>query len=95
VEEQGKIRMGSKWTHVDSQSPFVNGHRRNWRTKAQEKFTENGPRDLFYASPTSLSKKDAEEFRKQLLELIRDYSKRVETSPEEVLMCLNIDWFEF
>ncbi|MGE4130534.1 MAG: TIGR02147 family protein [Bdellovibrionales bacterium] len=95
VQEDGRIRMGAKWTHVSEKSPFVNGHRRNWREKALEKFAEPGIHDLFYSSPVSISQKDAENLRKELLKLIKDFSKQVETSPEEKLMCLNIDWFEF
>ena len=95
VRENGKIRMGTKSTHVDDKSEFVNSHRRNWREKAREKFTEPGSHDLFYSSPVSLSEKDAELFRKELLRVIKDFSKQVQASPEQKTMCLNIDWFEF
>lgn len=75
--------------------PFVNNHRRNWREKAREKFAAPEETDFFYSSPVALSEKDAEQFRKQLLEMIKEFSKRVAASPEETTMCLNIDWFKF
>lgn len=95
AEEGGKVRMATKSTHVDDKSKFVNNHRRNWRVKALEKFTEPGPDDLFWSSPVSLSKTDAAQFRKELLNLINSFSMRVKDSPEQKLMCVNIDWFEF
>ncbi len=94
-DSSGRIKMGPKATHVSSTSEFVNSHRKSWRDKAREKFTEPGEDDLFYSSPVSLSKKDAEIFRKELLELIKNFSKQVADSPAEQLMCLNIDWFKF
>lgn len=95
IEEQGKISMSKKSIHVGTESPFLNNHRRNWREKAVQKFSnpENG--DYFFSGPVSVSKKDAEEIRKSLMELIKDFSKRVADSHEEKLMCLNIDWFRF
>ncbi len=94
-EEKGKIEMGITSTFVDNSSPYINGHRRNWRLKGLEKFTQPGPDDLFYSSPNSLSAEDAAAIRKQLLENIASVSKRVTDSPCESLMCLNIDWFKF
>lgn len=95
VETEGQVRMGTKSTHVDDKSPFVNSHRRNWRNKAIEKFTLPGPEDLFYSSPVSVSNEDAVHFRKELLEVIKRFSLKVKDSPEQRLMCLNIDWFQF
>lgn len=92
----GKVVRGSTSIHVDSNSPFVNSHRRNWRDKAREKFTTPGEQDLFYSSVVALSEKDAELFRKSLLQLIETFSKKiVAPSPEETTRCLNIDWFKF
>lgn len=93
--KNGRILRGPQSTHVDNESPFVNNHRRNWREKAREKFASPEDTDFFYSSPVALSEKDAEQFRKQLLEMIKEFSKRVAASPEETTMCLNIDWFKF
>lgn len=95
IEEKGKIKMGTKSTHVPDGNPFVNNHRRNWREKAVEKFTSPSTGDLFFAGPVSLSEKDGEAIRGELMELIKRFSARVANSPEEKLMCLNIDWFKF
>jgi hypothetical protein len=95
VEEKGRIKLGTTATYVGTDSPFVNSHRRNWRLKAMERFSSTGPGDLFYSSPCSISKTDAEVIRKELAKMIGEISKRVGDSPPEKLACLNIDWFEF
>lgn len=94
-EIKGKIHMGTTATYVDSTSKYVNSHRRNWRLKALERFTEPKESDLFYSSPYSLSEKDAEKIREELVKMISQISKKVGDSPAERLVCLNIDWFRF
>jgi uncharacterized protein (TIGR02147 family) len=94
TQKGSQFRNVNKSTHVDSESAFVNNHRKNWRDKAREKFTEPGEKDKFYSSPVSISEKDAEKFHKELLNLIKNFSKQVEGSRGEKIMCLNIDWFE-
>jgi biotin operon repressor len=93
--EKGKIRQGQRQIHVDDKNPYVNNHRRNWREKAREKFTNPGDMDLFYSSVVTLSENDADQFRKSLLQLIQEFSKTVKNSPDETFRCLNIDWFKF
>lgn len=95
TEEKGRIKLGATATYVGTESPFVNSHRRNWRLKAMERFTSATASDLFYSSPCSLSKADADLIRKELAKMIGEISKRVSDSPPEKLACLNIDWFEF
>lgn len=95
VQEDGFIKPGKTSIHVPRNSPFVNNHRRNWREKAREKFDQADPDDIFYSSPVSISKKDAEEFGKELRKMVNAFSKRVEGSPEQQLVCLNIDYFRF
>lgn len=94
-EVDGKIQMGPTATYVDSASKYVNSHRRNWRLKALERFTEPQESDLFYSSPYSLSEADAIKIREDLVKLIGQISKKVGDSPAEKLVCLNVDWFRF
>ena len=94
-EKNGRIKMGVTSTYVDGTSPFVNSHRRNWRLKALNRFSELREHDMFYSGPYSLSQKDAEYIRKELAKLVSEVSQRVGDSPAEKLYCLNLDWFEF
>ena len=93
--EEGLLKVGKVSTYVGEGSEFLNNHRRNWREKARERFFHSGKDDIFYSSPMSISKADAETFRTEILELIKSFSKRVAASPEEKVMCINIDWFNF
>jgi uncharacterized protein (TIGR02147 family) len=95
VQEGGRIRHGPMSTYVDEKSEYVNNHRRNWRDKARDRFSEPGENDMFFSSPVSISHKDSDQFRKELQNVVKTFSKKVLDSPEEKLMCLNIDWFEF
>ena len=95
LQDGNKIRVGKRAIHVDNKSQFVNNHRRNWREKAREKFSEPAAEDLFYSCPASISKADSEKVRKELLSVIKKFSETVADSHDEQLMCLNIDWFQF
>jgi hypothetical protein len=95
IQEKGVLNPGPSWTYVGEDSPYLNNHRRNWRLKAIEKFGSSDSKDLFYSSPVSISKKDSEKFRRELLKLIESFASQIKDSPEEKAMCLNIDWFEF
>jgi uncharacterized protein (TIGR02147 family) len=95
VEHNGKIRIGPQNTHIDPQSPLINNHRRNWRIKALEKLNQQQEDDLFYSSPMSLSRDDQILLREELVAVIAKVLKKVQKSPEEKLVCLNIDWFSF
>lgn len=94
-DEKGRLSPGRSSTHIDAKHPLVNNHRRNWRDKAREKFLESADDDYFYSSPMSLSRRDADSLKKELLNLIKTFSNQVADSKSEVAMCLNIDWFKF
>ncbi len=94
-EEGGSILPGLTSTFVAEPSPYLNNHRRNWRLKAMEAFSEHNSESIHTSFPVSVSKKDAEIFWKELFEFVQSFSKRIEPSPAEKLMCLNIDWFEY
>lgn len=92
----GLVVSGKTSSFITEPSPFLNNHRRNWRLKAIGAFSKHNPESIHYSNPVSLSKQDAEQFRKELKAFIEAFPKRVRVSvPEEKLMCLNIDWFEY
>lgn len=93
-DEKGRLKMGATSTFITGESPFANGHHRNWRAKAMEAQIHQKQEDLFYTSPCSLSAADKEKFREELKKLIASFSQRVQDSPAELVACLNIDWFE-
>ncbi len=95
VLKDGRIGMGPTRTHIGSSSPLVAKHHQNWRLLALQKMLAQDENEVFFTGPMTLSKTLAEEFRRELPEIIANLMKRVEPSPSETSRCLNIDWFEF
>ena len=93
VREGGTLKMGSSRTHLEQDSPFINSHHTNWRVKALDKLKDENPDKLHYSAPMTLGKKEAEKVRNVLLKSIESIGKLVDPSPNEELMCLNVDWF--
>ncbi len=93
-KENGELQVGTSFTHLSQDSPFVNIHRRNWRLKAIEHLGKK-KEGLYYSSAVSLSQSDKKWIHEKLLDTISQVSKRVGPSEEEELACLNIDWFGF
>lgn len=94
-EENGQLIVGPTYTHVDADSPYVNKHRQNWRIRGFTMMEQKNESDLFYTSPMSLSRADAENVRKLLLRTVQEVVEVMRPSPSEEVHCLNIDWFEY
>lgn len=94
VQDPRGITMGARTTFVPKNSPFIFKHHANWRAKALEHAEADEASNLFFTSPVSLSKSDFENLKVRLTELIKDFSATVKDSPEEIVACLDIDWFK-
>lgn len=94
VEKNGRLGVGPQHTHLDSSSAFINNHRRNWRIKALENINQPQQEDLFYSGVMTLSHKDYLDLRAELVNTISKFLKKIEKSPEETVVCFNIDWFQ-
>ena len=95
IEPKGAWHTGVKSTYLRPDSPLVAKHHQNWRLKAISRLDQKKPEDLFYTSPMSLSKKDAIEMRKLLVDMIEEIHRKADPSPEETVRCFNLDWFEY
>lgn len=95
INENSKFKLGQKSTFIDRESPLATKHHSNWRLKAIERSETIHETELMYTSPVSMSQKDFDLFRARLAELIKEFSKTVQQSPEEIVACLNIDFFHF
>ncbi len=93
IEKNGKIKIGPSNTHINSKSPFVFQHHKNWRIKAFEKHNNLLPEELMYTAPFTISNKDFETFREEVVKLIQKLIKTAEKTTGERLACLNIDLF--
>ena len=95
VNQGGSLVVGSKLLHIDSQSPLVVKHHQNWRLRAFDKMPFKREEDLFFTAPMAVSSEVAEKIRADLPAYIQKVSEWVGPSKEEVVRCLNIDWFEY
>lgn len=90
----GKLKIGTRHTHLDPESPFIKFHHLNWRYKAIENIKLNYDEKLHYSGPTTIGKKDALLVRAEIVKLLERVGEIIDPSPDEELMCLNIDWFK-
>ena len=86
--ENGKYNAGNASTFIEGESPLIKMHHTNWRMKAMA-----SSRSLHYTSPMTLSTEDFIQIREMLMETINSIKKRLDPSPSEEMVCLNIDWF--
>ena len=90
---EGHLALGPQRTHLESSSPLVQHHHRNWRLKALQFMESNQESDLFYSGPMSLSHQAFEGVRELIIELLGQVRKRAEHSEAETIVCLNLDLF--
>ena len=92
IQENGLIKPGPTYTHLDSDSAFISKHHANWRLHAMQKHPNLSKEELAYSSVLSLSKSDAKKVRNLFADIIKQTNEvRAESEPE-VLRCLCIDW---
>ena len=90
---EGQLELGPQRTHLESSSPLVQHHHRNWRLKALQYMESSDERNLFYSGPMSLSHQAFEAVRELIIELLGKVRTEAEHSEAETLGCLNLDLF--
>lgn len=80
-------------TIITSSSPLWAQHHKNWRLKSIQRSENVVSNEILYTSLVSLSLKDFNSIRDEILQLLKSLSKKIDDSPAEDLACLNIDWF--
>jgi uncharacterized protein (TIGR02147 family) len=92
-ESSGKISIGPSNTHIESKSPLVFNHHKNWRLKGFEKHHNLVSEELMYTAPFTISEKDFHFLREKVAQLIELLIKTADQTKSERLACLNIDLF--
>ncbi len=92
-EDNGKLRVGPRTTHLESDSPWVRVHHLNWRARAAEHFQDDHESQLHYTCPMTISTDDGRKIREMIVQFLQGLDPLIEASPSEGLYCLNIDWF--
>lgn len=93
IKKDSKYLIGKTRIHLKSDSPLVKSHHQNYRHKAITSLEEENSFDLHYSSVMTLSKKDALKIRDLILNLISDKEVILIPSPNEDIICLNLDLF--
>jgi len=94
LEKQGNtLSSGRMQIHIGNTSANINKHHSNWRIESIKSLDSPTPSDLHYSGVSSLSKSDAEKIRAQFVEVIENYVRQIEKSPEETLYAFNLDFF--
>lgn len=93
-EHRSRYRVLKPVLHLEKESPLMTQHHTQWRLKGIDAFMRKNNADLFYSGVISLSRDDHEWLREKLSQLLEEAIERVKGSKDEVLACLNMDWFE-
>jgi uncharacterized protein (TIGR02147 family) len=93
TESRGELRPGPTQLHLDRGSPNISKHHTNWRIAAINSLSTEASTDVHYSTVSSLSLKDIEAIRSQLVQQIQTYVETVQKSPEEELYCFSLDFF--
>jgi uncharacterized protein (TIGR02147 family) len=92
--ENGRYYHKINRTHLEKSSPFLKQHHANWRIKAMEKKDRSDAIDLSFTAPLSLSKKDFDVLREEMIELIKKVSDTVTRTKPDDIYCFNLDFFK-
>jgi uncharacterized protein (TIGR02147 family) len=92
-EDSGRYSMGTQSTHVGTGSPHLLKHHANWRIRAIQASEDLDSKELMYTVNVSLSEKDFEVLREEMVEYIDKFLKRIYPSPAEEIACFNMDFF--
>ncbi|OIQ20848.1 MAG: hypothetical protein BM556_02575 [Bacteriovorax sp. MedPE-SWde] len=94
-EENNTLSLGMNSTYLSKDNPLIHSHRKNWRLKAIDSFTNNNENDLFFVAPMVISEEIATKLREKLLSVIQELYKDAPEQDAEATYCLNIDLFNF
>lgn len=94
-QTRGQWQSTQKKLHLSKRSASVWNHHYNWRAQALEnaKKNENAESSLHYTSLHMLSLKDFQHLQKKIHNFLLEVQELVDPSPEEDVVCLNIDLF--
>lgn len=92
--EKGRYTIGTNRTHIEKHSPYYRQHHSNWRIKSIQNLDQVSEEDLNFTAPLSLSLKDFEKLREDILQMIQNVYKTVKDTEPDEIYCLNIDLFK-
>jgi len=94
VKEKNSYAIGKTRIHLKADSPLIKSHHQNFRNKAILSLEEENDFNLHYSAVLTLSKKDCHKIRDLILKLIAEKETILAPSPNEDIICLNMDLFK-
>ena len=92
-KEKGRISVTETHIHLPENSTLVSKLHSNWRLKALENIDGHDDSQFHYSSVVSLSKADIHRIREIFIQAVEKTIACIKASPEETLVCYNIDIF--
>ncbi len=92
-EKEGLYTAGATSTHLDNESAFIVRHHANWRIKAIQSSENLNDTELMYSANFSVSKKDFNRLREEMIQTIQRFLSIVKDSPAEDIAQFNLDFF--
>jgi uncharacterized protein (TIGR02147 family) len=93
-EKEGKFLPGTNSTHLEKKSPFILKHHTNWRLKAIDAAEDLTDEELIYSANFSVSKKDFQKLREEMVQVIQRFLSVVKDSKAEEIAQFNLDFFK-
>lgn len=94
-DHHGRFKVGPTRIHLSKDSPMVRMHHQNFRNKAIASLEDDDDFSLHYSGVFTIGKSDALKIREQILKLVADAEKIIRPSPNEEMICINMDLFKF
>lgn len=92
-EKNGRYFMGPQKIHLEKSSPHLLRFQTDWRMRAVTRGEDLTDDELLFTGPVSLSKKDFEKLREEMIVFIKNFLDTVHASPAEEIACMNLDFF--
>lgn len=94
VVQHGEIfRVGSQFLRIGNQSHHLVRHHSNWRLRAMQSLESEKENEMHYSGVFSLSEKDAQKIKDNLMEFLKANLRIVDDSKEECVFALCVDFF--
>jgi hypothetical protein len=97
VAKNERFQIGPVRMHLGADSPMISKLHSNWRLQSLqslERPMSANAVDLHYSTVLTLSQADATRVRETLLRAIDETERIFRPSPEEVVYCVGMDWFQ-
>lgn len=94
LQKNQKYLIGETRIHLGANSNLIAKHHSNWRIRAINQLDSFQSSNTHYSLVMSLSEKDVERIREELIQCIQRCESIIQESPEEKLYCVGLDFFQ-